>query len=250
MKVAVVGGGLVGRLAAWAAMLSGHTPTIFDRMATAVAPRGFVFLHEPCSLPLTPQAITVIMSGPLGEKGRRAYAKKVYDNVELADQVSFEKYKGTVLGYDPAEALSILNGLQHGMVQDVNFETLDEVKLLLETHERVVFTLPINKFVPGIWLSKRGSVGVYPLDAGEKLRNFCVYSSDPNIPWCRAGAMFGFAFREFSYVVPGHRVIEKVVEGPRPQVVPHHAILFTGRFGKWTKQLAHESFEETLNWLS
>ncbi|KKL08747.1 hypothetical protein LCGC14_2572790, partial [marine sediment metagenome] len=95
--------------------------------------------------------------------------------------------------------------------------------------------------------SIRGSVGVYPLNAGEVLKNFCVYSADINIPWYRAGAMFGYAFREFPHVVPGHRVVIKVMSG---NTVPEHKyVLFTGRFGKWTKQLSHESYEEVLNWL-
>ncbi|KKL55749.1 hypothetical protein LCGC14_2252260, partial [marine sediment metagenome] len=95
--------------------------------------------------------------------------------------------------------------------------------------------------------SIKGSVGVFSLDAGEVLKNFCIYSADQSIPWYRAGSMFGYAFREFPYAVPGHRVITKVVPGDN--VPTYRYVLFTGRFGKWTKQLSHESYKEVLNWL-
>ena len=242
MKVAIIGGGLVGRLAGWAAMQAGHTPTIFDRMAEAVTPRGFVYLHTTCDLPLTPQRIHVVETGGNSYQ----YADKVYGN--SSHEVSFGKYTGVHEGYNPAELLNILNGLQHGMVKDMNFENIVEILNLRQDYDRLIVTLPANRLFPKMnFPSIKGSVGVFPLDAGEVLKNFCIYSADPGIPWYRAGSMFGFAFREFPYVVPGHRVIIKVVPG---DIVPEHDdVLFTGRFGKWTKQLSHESHEEVLDWL-
>ena len=244
MKVAIIGGGLVGRLAAWATMQTGHTPTIFDRMPEAVTPRGFVYLHDNCGLPLTPQRIHVIETGG----NRFDYAYKVYG--DSFHEVSFGKYTGVHEGYDPAELLNILNGLQHGMVKDMNFENLAEILNLRQDYDRLIVTLPANRLFPKMnFPSIKGSVGVFPLDAGEVLKNFCIYSADQSIPWYRAGSMFGFAFREFPYVVPGHRVITKVVKGDDklPEI---ENVLFTGRFGKWTKQLSHESHEEVLAWLT
>ena len=248
MKVAIVGGGLIGRLAAWATMVSGHTPYIFDRVPEAIIPRGFVYLHDNCGLPLTPQPIYVYNTGGEGVEGQKAYAEKVYGDSEVPN--SFGRFEGQTSGYDPAEALNILNGLQHGMVIDSNFKDMNEIVKLRETYERVIFTIPIKIFVPGVWNSRRGSVGVYKLNEGEVLKNFCVYSADPNIDWYRSGSMFGYAFREFAKVIPGHRIIEKVeTEGSNKAPVLER-ILFTGRFGSWTKQLSHESFAEATTWLS
>lgn len=242
MNVAIIGGGLVGRLAAWATMQAGHTPTIFDRMTEAVTPRGFVYLHTNCGLPLTPQRIHVIETGGVASQ----YAHKVYG--DSFHKVSFGKYSGVHEGYDPAELLNILNGLQHGMVKDANFKDIVEIMELRYSYDKLIVTLPANRLFPDLRLpSVKGSVGIYPLNDGEVLKNFCIYSADPGVPWYRSGSMFGYAFREFSTVIPGHRIITKVVPGD--EVNPRQNILFTGRFGKWTKQLSHESYEEVLNWL-
>lgn len=243
MKVAIIGGGLVGRLAAWASMQTGHTPTIFDRMPEAVTPRGFVYLHDSCGLPLVPHTIYVVETG-----GSSAdYAMKIYGNPD--HEVSFGRFTGQMNGYEPAELLNILNGLQHGMIKDVNFKGIDEILLLRGEYDRVVMTLPANRFFPSLsFPSIKGSVGVFPLNEGEVLKNFCVYSADLGIPWYRSGSMFGYAFREFATVIPGHRTIIKVVLGDKPP--PFNDVLFTGRFGKWTKQLSHESHQEVLTWLS
>ena len=249
MRVAIIGGGLVGRLAAWAVMQSGHSSTIFDRMyeKVAKAPRGFVYMHEACGLPLRPQLVTVIEQGTAEE-----YTKKVYQggpSAPTAGEVSFGKYGGVRECYDPGELLGILNGLQHGMVQEHNFVDLEEILNLLYEYDRLVFTLPINSFIKGNWPFRKGSVGAWPLDPGEEgMANFCVYNSSPEIPWHRSGAMFGWAFREFPAVVPGHQPIIKVIDGDKPPTYKN--VLFTGRFGAWRKkQLSHESYTEVLNWL-
>lgn len=245
MKIAVIGGGLVGRLAAWAVMQSGHSPVIFDRMDTAVTPRGFVFLHDPCGLPMKAETIHILEQGTA-----EAYAEKVYDGRLTGKQVSFGKYAGVREGYQPAEALAMLNGLQHGMVKDRNFENWDEILELRENFERVIFTLPINRFFEGRWLSRRGSVASFKLDEGEVLKNFCVYNSNPDIPWHRAGSMFGYAFYEYPVVISGHQPIVKVQPGGSllPSV---ERVLFTGRFGRWNKDiLSHHAYEQVLEWLA
>ena len=249
MKIAVLGGGLVGRLAGWAAMQTGHVPTIMDRMYDKLAkpPRGFVYLHENCDLPLKPQLVTVIEQGTAEE-----YAKKVYlggPAAPTAAEVSFGKFGGTRECFEPAELLGILNGLQHGMVEERNFADFDDVLNLRYEYDRLVFTLPINSFVKGDWPLRKGSVGAWPLDPGEEnMTNFCIYNSNPEIPWYRSGAMFGWAFREFPTVIPGHQPIVKVILGDFPPKIEN--VLFTGRFGSWTKQLSHESYREVLDWLS
>mgnify|MGYP001580167453 CR=1 FL=1 len=242
MKVAVIGGGLVGRLATWAAMLNGHTPTIFDRIPEAIIPRGFVYLHDNCELPLTGQSISVITTG--AEEG---YSLKVYGNSNQSTSFKHYAIYDEVVGYSPTECLNILNGVQHGMVKDVNFENLDEILTLRESYDRVIFTLPITMFCKGNFPSIKGSVGVYKLNEGEVLNNFCIYSGNLGIPWSRSGSMFGYAFREFPTVVAGHRVIIKVQPGDKPPT--HTSVLFTGRYGSWTKQLSTESFREVMNWV-
>jgi hypothetical protein len=231
-------------------MLAGHTPVIIDREREATPPRGFFYLHDNCNLPLTPQAIQVYKTGGTSAE----YSQKVYGGVN--DNVSFGKNIGQRSGYDPAEALNILNGLQNGMVKQRSIRSFHETVLSLrEDYARVIFTLPINRFLPGTWKYQENSVEVFKLDEGEDLQNFCVYSADSGIPWYRAGAMFGYAFREFPYVKDGCRVVTKVIGGGSmigggSALPAYKNFLFTGRFGSWSKQLAHESFQQVLNWLT
>ena len=245
MRIAVLGGGLVGRLAAWAAMQAGHSPTILDRMYDKIAkpPRGFVYLHENCDLPLEPQLVTVMSQGEdLG------YKYKVYGDRGDTFTTSFGRYDGTRECFDPGELLSLLNGFQHGMVEERNFADRDEVLALREEYDRLVFTLPVNSFFGGHWPFIKASVGAWPLNAGERPVNTCVYNSNPEIPWNRAGIMFGWAFREFPTVLAGHQPIVKVMPGDPPPEIEN--VLFTGRFGSWTKQLSHQSYREVLEWLT
>jgi len=245
MKVAIIGGGLVGRVASWAVMQAGACPVIYDRMEHAITPRGFVYIHDPIDLPLTPSAVDVACQGNEIE-----YAQKVYGAGTEASVVSFGKFSGKQLCYDPAQLLGMLNGLQHGMRVDRNFEDLDEILALREEgFEKIIFTLPLNRFVKGNFPSIRGSVGTWPLNEGEVLNNWCVYNSSPDIPWYRSGAMYGYAFREFPKVIAGHQPIVKVLDGDSPPEIP--GVLFTGRFGRWSKRaLSHDTYYETLKWLS
>jgi hypothetical protein len=172
----------------------------------------------------------------------------VYHDVIPYTEVSFGKFSGMQWGYDPAELLGFLNGLQHGMVHDCNFETLDEVLEMREEYDKIVFTLPLRNFTKGNFPSTTGCVGTWPLDPGENLDNFCLYNANIEIPWYRSGAMFGWAFREFPTMISGHVPIVKVLDGDKPPV--HENVLFTGRFGKWSKTaLSHETFYETIYWL-
>lgn len=245
MKVAIVGGGLVGRIAAWGVMQVGHCPVIYDQMYDKIAktPRGFVYEHSDLDLPLTPQKVWVTYQGTAEE-----YAKKVYNGVLTGDEVSFGKWFYTDQAYDPGDVLNWLNGLQHGMVVERGFEDMAEILELRETHDRVIFTLPLNRFVKGNFPSVRGSVGAWKVDPGEVLQNHCVYNSNPDIPWYRSGAMFGWAFREFSKPIINHQPIVKVMPGDGPP--EHENVLFTGRFGRWDKgELSHLTYDRVIKWL-
>lgn len=246
MRVAVIGGGLTGRVAAWAVMQAGHAPHIYDRMYDKIAktPRGFVYIHDAMMLPLKAKPITVVRQG-----NSREYAEKVYGSLVKPEDTSFDHFGGSYIGYDPAELLGWLNGLQHEMVRDANFDTWEEIQeTIIPNYEKIIFTLPLNKFFKGNYPHVKGSSGAWKLNEGEDLSNACVYNSSSEIPWYRAGAMFGWAFREFPYVIPGNFPIIKVVNGDKPPEIEN--VLFTGRYGKWDKKtLSHESFYETIEWL-
>jgi hypothetical protein len=194
-------------------------------------------------LPLSQKLIEVINQGTKEE-----YAEKIYGDKTV--NTSFAKYSTEVI-FDPSEALNILNGLQHRMVVDRTFTSWDNVIELMqrENYEKLIFTLPLNKFFrkynyPYI----KGSVGSWKLNEGEVLENFCVYNSNPDIPWVRSGAMFGYAFREFPTDLTGHTPIIKVMDGdPTPEC---EGVLFTGRYGKWDKSaLSDDTYWEVRNWL-
>jgi hypothetical protein len=227
-------------------MQAGHQPVILDRMQEAKAPRGFVYLHENMDLPLTPRKIHVLEQGTAED-----YARKVYGDKASATEVSFGKFSGWHVGFEPAELLNILNGIQHKMVVDANLGTRDEVFELIqrEGFEKTVFTLPVNKFWEGNYPFTYGSVGSWKLNEGEVLNDFCVYNANPGIPWYRSGSMFGYAFREFPTDLNDHLRLVKVLDGDGPPEI--HGVLFTGRFGKWSKKaLSHDTYHETMKFLS
>jgi hypothetical protein len=240
MRVAVVGGGFVGRLAAWAVMQSGDAPTIIDKTASPFAPRGFVFLHQRCNLPLDEHVIRIGAQGDAQEYARKVYADPDY-------KTSFGLYNGLRVGYSPAEALRTLVDLQEGMVQVRNVGLWDEVLRLRDEYDRVIFTLPARNFLQGGWFFNNGWVDVEAAD--PRRPNYCVYNSNPEIPWHRAGTMFGTHFKEFATYMADCQLIKKVI--PIDRGLPQYDnVLLTGRFATWSKQLVHESYEEVLRWLN
>jgi len=242
--VAVVGAGLVGRLAGWAAMLSGYTPVLFYRGPyNRSVPRGFVYLHERCELPLDEDELLVDNFGTAEE-----YARRVYGDSEV--KTSFWDTGPKVI-YDPEQAISILEILQEGMLARSEFNHAHDVFSLLSNggFDKVIVTIPVDKLFPEINFKSRLAY-VRSFDAGDDVPNCCFYSGSPATSWHRAGVIFGRGFYEYtSRVVDGTTEVTKVVESDAaPPAIDN--VLFTGRFGSWTKQLAHESFTEVLEWLS
>jgi hypothetical protein len=252
MKVAVVGAGMVGRLAAWAAVLDGHDVTLFDREADRLPtyPLGFVFLHEDCELKLTPQPIRVYHTGDAD-----GYSRKVYG--ESRHPTSFGRY-GELEGYSPKDALEALLA-RTPPVEALRFDRMEDVLALRYSFDRVVSTIPLRSLLrAGDYPSTVATLRCFPATAQKDLEeNTCVYNGNPQDPWHRGGAMFGWVFFEYAMDMPtavalhgqANPVISlvKVVEGAKPPRAKN--VLLTGRYGAWRKMLMSESFREVLAWL-
>lgn len=254
MKVAIVGGGYVGKLAAWAVLQAGHSPTIFDRSTDQpFPPRGFVYLHSSCRLPLHQHQVEVISVGGSAED----YGEKVYG--DRARPNSFDQLHQEH-AWSPVEALDVLKVILPS-TQERRFGELSEVLALREEFERVVVTIPAPVLFPDQeWPFVRSLVVVSNDDTPE-VRNFCVYNASSDQRWYRAGVMFGREFYEYPEIMgelvpdlPLHShhfkpvSVMKVipVEGQLPEL---ERVLFTGRYGSWTKQLGDDAFYDVLFWL-
>jgi len=243
--VAIVGAGLVGRLAGWAAMLSGYKPTLIYRGPYGMyVPRGYVYLHEKCELPLVEHLLTVDNFGTA-----EGYAQKVYGDPSLPTSF-WDTGPRTI--YHPAQALRLLEILQQGMTMRFDASGIKDITELLERgrFDKAIVTIPINQLFPGVnFRYVTGSVTSFPVE--ESTPNFCVYSGSPATSWNRAGTMFGVGFHEYPNALEGAFPITKIIKNTEPRIVPDYdGVLFTGRYGKWTGQLAHESFKEVLEWLA
>lgn len=241
-KVAILGGGYVGRIAAWACLNAGATPFIFDREQEAKAPTGFVYLHDRMDLPLRAESLEVSYLGTAEE-----YAMKLYGDPKHSN--SFRNRLGSEeIIYSPKQALDLINGYTHSQVRLGELKPSNEtVEQLLEGYDKVIWTLPRTLLEPDLKYVV-ASVVTYPEEV--RLPNHCVYSSDADIPWSRAGSMFGYAFYEFPRAVPGHRQVIKVIPEKLPETSHQGRTLYTGRYGSWTKMLGHEVYDHVRDYLT
>ncbi|KKN86942.1 hypothetical protein LCGC14_0265050 [marine sediment metagenome] len=258
MRIAILGAGPSGMMAAHAASECGNYVDIFDADPNkSKRNAGVFFLHASCNLPLTPTSIQQRLLGAEGMLSRNvalAYGQKVYGIPSVKNSVLGPRQVPEIQGYNAGTAINMLWDLYGKQVQTKAIEDLHDIGELLREYDRVISTIPLHHLYSGLdyesatlWI--RG--GKAP--DGEA---WILYNINEHCDWYRCSAIWGTFTMEYrAGYIPVRRPeynyfeVTKVV-GRRN--IPAHSerLLFTGRYGAWDKTiLTHMVYDRVLEWL-
>jgi hypothetical protein len=247
MRVAILGCGPSGLLAAYAVELAGHQPTIFSRKVKSVMP-GAMYIHEPIPGLLVDQPVP-IKYAKLGTK--QGYAKKVYGDPDAP--CSWDQFpEGIVPGYDMVAAYNALWNRYEPVIVDMAIEPgfLANPKLM-QHYDKVVSTIPAHVLCYGDCTFESRTVWIHKehRDICEQLGDPCIIYNGQEQPYYRTSLLFGVGSTE--YPNGGPPPPGRAVKGVKPigttcRCRPH--IMRAGRFGTWQKGvLVHHVFKEVLH---
>lgn len=238
MKIAVLGCGPTGLLAAHAVELAGHeVQVISNRVKSKIA--GAMYIHRPIPDLTSPQPEATVRFEKEGHK--QGYARKVYGNSWA--RCSWDHFPEGELGIWSMERA--YNALWDRFESDIDGAQLgtDDIPYLVEDYDQVISSVPAPAICEGGHTFPSQTIHIR--SSQEPGPNVITYNGDPCCPWYRRSRLFGTHSMEF-----GHQV-----SGSYPGVKPlgtdcgcHPKVLRVGRFGKWEKGvLVHHAFQEVLS---
>jgi hypothetical protein len=261
MKIAIVGAGPSGLMAAWASTVCGHSVTLFDKTKQLGKNHGVFYLHESCGLPILPHArlITKVVGVTAQVSPSEAYSLKVYG--EIGEDVSLNRLTGGGTGYfnklstiwNAQIGMELLSSLFAENIEEKEIKGPNGIEELLGQFEKVIITAPAflfldvdlrNEFKSTVAHIKHVETN-FPLD-----KAIMVYSvgEDPVYRW---SITFGQLAIERTTSAPGFFEVKKV-KGTSVDLKSYDSnILWAGRYGSWNKNiLTHNVYEQVIKWLS
>lgn len=248
MKVAILGAGMAGLLAAKALAENSVEYTLFDKNLHEGASNnpGLHYLHDSCGLPLEPKIVfNYVIGCKEGELPHEQYSRKLGTplNNSLVDLPAYS------VVYDFQEAYNILLHRYGKKVQHLEIVP-SMVESLLERYDKIISTIPLPALFPEAKCeyvevqAVKGRPFSIPTLPGD---NQVVYNIDENVNWYRYSRVFGVEWTEVKQ--GGDFTIKKVVDTNFRS--PDDRIILLGRWGSWNRKfLAHHSYYETLRRLS
>ena len=261
-KLAVLGAGPSGMMAAHAAAQCGYYVKVFDREPSQVRRNSGVFyIHDDCDLLLDSIKIRQTVLGcslMTPDEISLAYSNKVYGKPSVG-RVSVMNVitEDETTGYNAAQAVDRLWDLYGGQVEKQEIEGMNSVDYLTvyEGFDKVISTIPAYVLYPGIYDSSSAQIKVGKAPEDEA---FIFYNLNSFSPWYRCSAMFGLFIMEYGINGPDEptdkpsdyqwKTVTKVIGNG---VISDREDLFlVGRYGAWNKTtLTHDVYYETLKWL-
>lgn len=270
-RVAILGAGPAGLMAAHAAAVHGDAVSLFTQGNSEGPTKsrigGAQYLHQPlpgiCNEDQPSGTLQYFMAGtPEG------YRQKVYGDADVAF-VSAERIpSGEVPAWSLQETYETLWGLYCSgssvNVAPMNPETL--IELFEKDHfDLVVSTIP----KPALCLAHAGMIHTTHTFVSQSVRiankcavptsehtpNTILYDGTKNTSWYRTSYIFGHGSTEWGAGAPAWLPYENLVTVKKPLHSTCNCfdgkVLFTGRYGAWRKGvLAHEAFKDVWEALS
>lgn len=250
MKVAVLGAGPSGMIAAWAAINAGHSVQMFSDVYVNRHNYGVFFFHDSCDLPISGMPIKQMIVGNYGmskEETAAAYGKMVYKNEKEGWGILLAYEQPIVIGYNPNEAMEVLKIFLSDMPKVVQvFSSFVEVQMLIDDFDKIICTIP----APAIFPEKKFPfVTIYVRQEDGNLHdNFFMNNVNPNLGWYRFASIFGKISIEYLIEQPLTSRVKKVIPGDLLPIDDN--ILFTGRQGAWDRRKRIEHvYKDALDFL-
>lgn len=263
-KVAILGCGPAGLLAAHAAKLMGHSITIFSKKQHSEM-RGAQYMHR--NIPElnlnNPVKLAYVLHGDID-----AYRAKVYgDNVHDDVVVSPELFQGFHQAWDIRQAYRALWTMYNHQILDTKIDN-EFVQKILNVYDVVISSIPAPTLCyqnhvfnsVKVWIDETWCGGEVGLNKQRYGSNHVVLCNgipyDPRHPrqtgWYRTSLIYNRANTEWaskSDTIPIDA--KRVLKPTSTNCNCWSSIVKTGRYGIWQKGvLSHESFELMLEVLA
>ena len=242
MKIAILGGGMSGMLAAKALWDNGIQD--FNILTNSFSePKGYMYLHNNCGMQLDGRTIKV---NQLGEE--EAYRKKLgYDtSVDASWKSDLEEYYS--YGYNPYQAYEFLLWHFKDKAVDSEIRTQD-IKRIKGEYDYIISTIPLPILYPDAQYYS-SEIILEEFDTSKPYQKaYVYYDGIEQSDSIRFGIGFwgkGFAEYPVNQKVDGAvRVIKPIIATNVPK---DNQIVLAGRTGQWNKSvLAHNAYYQILD---
>ncbi|QSL67823.1 oxidoreductase domain protein [Nocardia phage P3.1] len=243
-RVAILGCGPAGLLAAHAAVQNGCDIKIFSKKRPSLL-FGCQYLHQPVfgiGTNLIPKEVSYVLTGGT----LHDYRLKVYGE-DWNGKVSPGTLEGAHLAWDIREAYQELWGMYNECIQDAEFKSasqtvqdyeLEKFDVVISTVPRKIWAEPGDKFLSTkVWaIGDAPELGqVAPFSPREDFTVICDASKD--VGWYRMSRVFGHTTIEWPGI--GRKPpISGVVQVEKPlsfQSTMDTGFIHLGRYGAWMK---------------
>ncbi len=239
-KIAILGSGASGLLAAWVCLEFGKDFDIFSSDMNKPKISGFVYLHNNCNIPFIRNAsmwqifLPYHISDSILEK---MYSNKVYrDKNTLSSILQQKNQKWLVNIWNMQDVVDVIWEAVKSKIKLRIIHNIAEINDIADSnnYKCVISTIPLNKIDDSQEYEYTTSyIQTYPSDYNI---NFCIYDAAQNIDWYRMGSIFGSGFKEYAGKVDDAKPLIKVITAKKLPKVSDN-VLLTGRYGKWDKSV-------------
>lgn len=253
-KVAVLGCGPAGLLAALAATQSDCQVDVFSKIVKSrIGGAQYLYRQIPALTAKTPDGVATVRK--LGTE--RGYAAKVYDdpaavtswnlfgdgekieiwNMQQAYERLWDTFGSGILDMDiaPKDLLQP----HHGLIDEYDYVLSCIPKRVLCVNKAHVFT------GQDVWIRMHDPGTT---DASED-HHWIEYDGRPETPWYRSSCMFGYAGFEYGQAAAKPDGTIRITKPLANDCDCWHrwpTVKFLGRYGKWQKgELIHHAYEQT-----
>ena len=256
LRVAVLGSGPSGLLAAHAARLHGLSLDVLSVKSKSKT-GGAMYLHSPIPYlsPKRPEGI--VRYRMMGDAA--TYARKVYGTEDAESITSFNKFKDGEEheAWNLITAYDLLWRAWEPSIIDVKLSPaiVDEI---VRDYHIVLSTIPANItcYNRGIHEFPKQGVWVAPDNVSELKNEQIVYNGTDEGSWYRQSNLWGWRGTEWGVGVPkpplqGVVSVNKPIRTNCDCYSNQEGFMRLGRYGKWDKNvLTHHSFQEAYNYLA
>lgn len=240
MKVAILGCGPAGLMAAHAVALHGHEPIIFSKKVPSSI-GGAQYLHCPIPRITGDQPDGLVNFIKYGNE--QGYAKKVYDD-PYAVTSWYDYEEGMHPVWNLRKAYEKLWKKYEDKITDVKLH-YEQASLLCKDFSLVMNTVPLNHLCGDDHHFDYQDVWIVYGQLGDRGENRIVYDGTQDFPWYRWSYIFGWTGIEYSQKVRDGVHIRKPLVNVC-DCLP--GMVRLGRYGAWQKGiLTHHAYEGAVN---
>lgn len=249
-KIAILGCGPSGLLAAHAAIRNNHNPIIYSKKVRSEF-GGAQYLHEPIAGITEHDPDMMIRFIKIGSK--EGYARKVYGSSGV--DVSWTKFDEAVVpAWSMRTAYDMLWNRYSDLIVDREIAPEDVYDVQKE-HDLTINTIPLRSIcLDPIEHSFSSQAVILTPDAKIEARDVIVYNGQDTEPWYRTSNIGGTQWTEYSANSRSYPIVGERHYGMKPvdnDCHCHIGVLRIGRFGAWRRGiLAHNAYNDAMEYLS